>query len=50
VGALYESVDLDRVKRRYRELYRNYISFLEENEIEHNLVPPKAAGEQGVES
>lgn len=37
VDALYESVDLERVKRRYRELYRNYISFLEENEIEHNL-------------
>ncbi|MGH7971510.1 MAG: polysaccharide pyruvyl transferase family protein, partial [Limisphaerales bacterium] len=40
---LYAELDLGTLNRRYRQLYRNYIEFLEENRIEHSLpLPPSA--------
>jgi hypothetical protein len=37
VGALYESLDLGPMETTYADLYRNYVEFLEENEIPHRL-------------
>lgn len=40
IDAVYGALDLKPLERAYRELYANYISFLEENGFEHNLLRP----------
>lgn len=39
IDELYHQLDLKPMERAYRELYANYICFLEENGFEHNLSP-----------
>jgi hypothetical protein len=43
VEALYEKLDRMTLERTYRDLYKNYVCFLEENGFEHNLTPSDCA-------
>lgn len=40
IEALYQSLDLRPLEQTYRQLYQNYVQFLEENGFEHTLTGP----------
>jgi len=50
IDALYDSLDLSPLERTYRQLYENYIQFLEENGFKHNLAMRRQEGRNGAES
>lgn len=50
IDALYCSLDLRPLEQTYRQLYENYIQFLEENGFEHNLAASGHQVRNGAES